>query len=392
MERIRTAVIGTGFMGRVHLEALRRVEHVDVVEVAATSLDKARDAGAGYNVLNVTGDWQDVLRDPSIDAVHVATPNVSHYPIARAALEAGKHVICEKPLAMSTAEAQELTDLAAAKKLRNGLCHNLRFYPMVQQMRALREAGSFGDILVVQGTYSQDWMLYESDWNWRVDPKVSGPSRVMADIGSHFFDMAEHVTGLKVSAVCSDLQIFYPTRKQPLVDSKGASGESFSGKLGSAGETVDTPIVTEDFGATLFRMAQNGVERARGAMTASQVSAGRKNGLVLEIYGTKGGASWRQERPEELWLGHRDAPNQVLMKDPSLLNEAARAYADYPGGHAEGYPDTHKQLYRRFYASIADPSLTPDYPQFADGLRQMKILDAEMASHKSRAWVDVPTS
>jgi predicted dehydrogenase len=392
MDRIRTAVIGTGFMGRVHLEALRRVEHVDVVEVAATSLDKARDAGAGYNVLNVTGDWQDVMRDPSIDAVHVATPNVSHYPIARAALEAGKHVICEKPLAMSTAQAQELTDLAAAKKLRNGLCHNLRFYPMVQQMRSLREAGSFGDILVVQGTYSQDWMLYESDWNWRVDPKVSGPSRVMADIGSHFFDMAEHVTGLKVSAVCSDLQIFYPTRKQPLVDSKGASGESFSGKLGGAGETVDTPIVTEDFGATLFRMAQNGVERTRGAMTASQVSAGRKNGLVLEIYGTKGGASWRQERPEELWLGHRDAPNQVLMKDPSLLNEAARAYADYPGGHAEGYPDTHKQLYRRFYASIADPSLTPDYPQFADGLRQMKILDAELASHKSRAWVDVPTS
>jgi predicted dehydrogenase len=392
MDRIRTAVIGTGFMGRVHLEALRRVEHVDVVEVAATSLDKARDAGAGYNVLNVTGDWQDVMRDPSIDAVHVATPNVSHYPIARAALEAGKHVICEKPLAMSTAQAQELTDLAAAKKLRNGLCHNLRFYPMVQQMRSLREAGSFGDILVVQGTYSQDWMLYESDWNWRVDPKVSGPSRVMADIGSHFFDMAEHVTGLKVSAVCSDLQIFYPTRKQPLVDSKGASGESFSGKLGGAGETVDTPIVTEDFGATLFRMAQNGVERTRGAMTASQVSAGRKNGLVLEIYGTKGGASWRQERPEELWLGHRDAPNPVLMKDPSLLNEAARAYADYPGGHAEGYPDTHKQLYRRFYASIADPSLTPDYPQFADGLRQMKILDAELASHKSRAWVDVPTS
>jgi predicted dehydrogenase len=385
MERIRTAVIGTGFMGRVHLEALRRVEHVDVVEVAATSLDKARDAGVGYNVLNVTGDWQDVMRDPSIDAVHVATPNVSHYPIARAALEAGKHVICEKPLAMSTAEAQELTDLAAAKKLRNGLCHNLRFYPMVQQMRAMREAGSFGDILVVQGTYSQDWMLYESDWNWRVDPKVSGPSRVMADIGSHFFDMAEHVTGLKVSAVCSDLQIFYPTRKQPK-----SGGESFSGKLGSAGETVDTPIVTEDFGATLFRMAQNGIERARGAMTASQVSAGRKNGLVLEIYGTKGGASWRQERPEELWLGHRDAPNQVLMKDPSLLDKKAAAYADYPGGHAEGYPDTHKQLYRRFYASIADPSLTPDYPQFADGLRQMKILDAELASHKSRAWMDVP--
>ena len=378
MDRIRTAVIGTGFMGRVHLEALRRVEHVDVVEVAATSLDKAREAGAGYNVLNVTGDWHDVINDPSIDAVHIATPNVSHFPIAKAALEAGKHVLCEKPLAMSVAEAQQLTDLAAAKGLRGGLNHNLRYYPMVQQMRAMREAGDFGDILVVQGTYSQDWMLYESDWNWRVDPKVSGPSRVMADIGSHFFDMAEHVTGLQVSAVCSDLQIFHPTRKQPK-----SGGESFSGKL--TGETVDTKIVTEDFGATLFRMGQ-----ARGVMTASQVSAGRKNGLVLEIYGTKGGATWRQERPEELWLGHRDAPNQVLLKDPSLMNEKARAFADFPGGHAEGYPDTFKQLFRRFYASIADPTLTPDYPGFADGLRQMKILDAELASHKAHAWMDVP--
>ena len=385
MDRIRTAVIGTGFMGRVHLEALRRVENVDVVEVAATSLDKARAAGAGYNVLNVTGDWHDVINDPSIDAVHVATPNVSHFPIAKAALEAGKHVLCEKPLAMSVAEAQELTDLVAAKGLRGGLCHNLRYYPMVQQMRRMREAGAFGDILVVQGTYSQDWMLYESDWNWRVDPKVSGVSRVMADIGSHFFDMAEHVTGLKVSSVCSDLQIFWPTRKQPQ-----GGGESFSGKLGASGATVDTAIVTEDFGATLFRMAKDVIDRARGAMTASQVSAGRKNVLVLEIYGTKGGATWRQECPEELWLGHRDAPNQILLKDPSLMNDEARGFADYPGGHAEGYPDTFKQLFRRFYASISDPSLTPDYPQMADGLRQMKILEAELASHKSRAWVDVP--
>ena len=380
MSRIRTAVIGTGFMGRVHLEALRRVEGVDVVEIAATSADKAKAAAAGYNVLNATGDWRDVMADPSIDAVHVATPNVSHYEITKAALEAGKHVLCEKPLAMTVAQAQELTNLVAAKKLRGGLCHNLRYYPMVQQMRAMREAGDFGEILVVQGTYSQDWMLYETDWNWRVDPLVSGDSRVMADIGSHFFDMAEHVTGIKVTEVCSDLQIFWPTRKQP----KGG-GESFSGKLGAAAETVDTKVVTEDFGATLFRMG-----KARGTMTASQVSAGRKNGLVLEIYGTKGGATWRQECPEELWLGHRDAPNQILLKDPSLLNENARGFADYPGGHAEGYPDTFKQLFRRFYASIADSTLTPDYPVLADGLRQMKILDAELASHKNRAWVSVP--
>jgi len=372
-------VIGTGFMGRVHLEALRRVENVDVVEIAATSVEKARAAAAGYNVLNATGDWRDVVNDPSIDALHITTPNASHFPIAKAALEAGKHVLCEKPLAMSVAEARELTDLAAQKKLRAGLNHNLRYYPMVQQMRRMREAGAFGDILVVQGTYSQDWMLYQTDWNWRVDPAAGGASRVMADIGSHFFDMAEHVTGLRVSDVCSDLATFWPTRKQPK-----RGGESFSGKLGAAGETVDTKVVTEDFGATLFRMG-----KARGAMTASQVSAGRKNGLVLEIYGTKGGASWRQERPEELWLGHRDAPNQVLLKDPSLIRAEARGYADYPGGHAEGYPDTFKQLFRRFYAAISDPAMTPDYPVFADGLRQLQILEAERKSAEDRAWVTV---
>src|SRR6201996_8115109 len=234
MSRIRTAIIGTGFMGRSHLEALRRVENVDVVEVAGTSLDKARAAGAGYNVLNSTGDWHDVIADPSIDAVHITTPNDSHFSIAKAAFGAGKHVLCEKPLAMSVAEAEELVRLQTAKKLRGAVNHNLRCYPMVQQMRALREAGEFGEILVVQGTYSQDWMLYQTDWNWRVDPAASGASRVMADIGSHFFDMAEHVTGLKVSAVCSDLQTFWPTRKQPK-----SGGESFSGKLGASGETVD---------------------------------------------------------------------------------------------------------------------------------------------------------
>src|SRR6201996_2751953 len=384
MDRIRTAVIGTGFMGRTHLEALRRVENVNVVEVAATSLDKARHAAAGYNVLNATGDWHDVIADPSIDAVHITTPNDSHFSIAKAAFGAGKHVLCEKPLAMSVAEAEELVRLQTAKKLRGAVNHNLRCYPMVQQMRALREAGEFGEILVVQGTYSQDWMLYQTDWNWRVDPAASGASRVMADIGSHFFDMAEHVTGLKVSAGCSDLATFWPPRKQPLHDSRGSGGESFSGKLDGAGETVDVAVTTEDFGATIFRMG-----RARGAMTASQVSAGRKNGLVLEIYGTRGGASWRQEAPDELWLGHRNDPNQLLLKDPSLLAPKARPFADYPGGHGEGYPDTHKQIFRRFYASIADPSLTPDYPEMADGLRQLKILDAELASHKAHAWIDV---
>jgi predicted dehydrogenase len=378
--RIRTAVIGTGFMGRVHLEALRRVPNVDVVKIAGTSLEKARALGAGYGIVNATGDWREIMADPSIDAVHITTPNDSHFPMAKAAFEAGKHVLCEKPLALTVAEARTLTELQTAKKLRGALCHNLRFYPMVQQIRAMREAGELGDILVVQGTYSQDWMLYESDWNWRVEPAVSGMSRVMADIGSHFFDMAEHLTGLKVQSLCSDWQIFHPTRKRPK-----NGGETFSGKLAAASESTDVKIETEDFGATLFRMGS----RARGAMTASQVSAGRKNGLVMEIYGTKAAVTWRQEKPEELWIGHRDAPSQTLLKDPALMHETARGVTDLPGGHAEGYHDTFKQLFRLFYASIANPDAQADYPQMADGLRQMNILAAEQESNRRHAWTDV---
>ncbi len=378
--RIRTAVIGTGFMGRVHLEALRRTPNVDVVAIAGTSLDKAKALGAGYDIHNASSDWRELMTDPGIDAVHITTPNDSHFPIAKAAFEAAKHVLCEKPLALSVAEARILTQLQAATNLRGALCHNLRYYPMVQQMRAMREAGELGDILVVQGTYSQDWMLYESDWNWRVDPALSGPSRVMADIGSHFFDMAEHVTGLKVRSLCSDWQIFHPTRKRPKT-----GGETFSGKLAAASESTDAKIETEDFGATLFRLGT----RARGAMTASQVSVGRKNGLVMEIYGTKAAVTWRQENPEELWIGHRDAPSQILLKDPALMHETARGWADLPGGHAEGYHDTFKQLFRRFYASIADPDAPADYPQMADGLRQMNILAAELESSRHHAWADV---
>jgi predicted dehydrogenase len=252
----------------------------------------------------------------------------------------------------------------------------------VQQMRCMRETGDLGEILVVQGTYFQDWLLYDTDWNWRVDAKAGGPSRCMADIGSHWFDMAEHVTGLRVTSLCADLQTFHATRKEP----KHAV-ETFANKLLRPEDYLETAVDTEDFGAVLFRMG----ERTRGSVTASQVSAGRKNRLSIEIYGTRCSVTWNQERPDELWVGHRDAGNEILIKDPSLLKPGARSYADLPGGHSEGYDDTFKQLFRRFYASIASPRTEPEYPQFADGLRQLAILDAALQSHQSRGWVDVRT-
>src|SRR6266566_1308246 len=309
MKKLKTAVFGTGFMGRVHTEGIRRLGNVEVAAIAASSDEKARKFGEEVGVGRTTGDYRTVLRDATIDAVHICTPNALHFPMASAALEAGKHVLCEKPLAISVSEAKKLVELAAKKDLANCTFHNLRFYPMVQQIRRMRETGELGEIYVVQGTYSQDWLYYDTDWNWRIDQKANGKSRVMADIGSHWCDMIEHVTGLRITSLCADLQTFHKTRKKP-----------------------------------------------------------------------KGSVAWDQEQPDALWIGHRNEPNQSIVKDPSLLEESARRYADLPGGHSEGYDDTFKQVFRRFYRTVADRSAPVEYPQFADGLRQLQILDKALRS------------
>ena len=378
--RIRTGIIGTGFMGRVHLEAVRRLGFVDVVAVAGTNADKARALADGFGVAEATADYRTLLTKAHLDAVHICTPNAHHYAMACAALDAGKHVLCEKPLAMTSGEAADLVSRAGARRLRNATCHNLRYYPMVQHMRRVCESGELGEILIAQGTYSQDWLLYDTDWNWRVEAKDAGNLRAMGDIGSHWCDLVEHVTGLRITSLCADLATFHKTRKQPL-----RSVETFAGKTQAPTSTRETAVDTEDFGAVLFHTSG----RARGAFTVSQVSAGRKNRLSIELYGTKAAAAWNQERPDELWLGRRDGPSGVLLKDPALMAPAAASYADLPGGHSEGYDDTFKQLFRRFYHSLLDPAMAPEYPQFLDGLRQMQVLDAVRTSNERRAWVDV---
>jgi predicted dehydrogenase len=380
MKKLKTAVFGTGFMGRVHTEGIRRLGNVDVVAIAASSEEKARKFADEVSVAGSTGDYRSLLKDPTLDAVHICTPNALHFPMAMAALEAGKNVLCEKPLATTVEEARKLVAAAKQNALANCTFHNLRYYPMVQQIRRLRESGELGEIYAVQGTYSQDWLLYDTDWNWRVDPTANGRSRAFADIGTHWCDMVEHITGLRIASLCADLQTFHKTRKRP----KG-SVETFTGKTTRPAEFEEVPIDTEDFAAVLLRLG----ERTRGAFTVSQISAGRKNRLFMEIYGSEGSAAWDQEKPDELWLGRRNEPNRILVKDPSLMLESARSYADLPGGHSEGYDDTFKQVFRRFYKTVADPNAPVEYPQFADGLRQLEILDKVLESSSARAWVDV---
>ncbi len=380
MKKLKTVVFGTGFVGRIHVEAIRRLGNVEVYAIGVGPADDGAKLAAELCVDRFSANYEDLLRDPEVDAVHVCTPNALHFPIAKAALEAGKHVLCEKPLATSVNEARQLVELANKTGLRNCTFHNLRSYPMVQQARRICQSGELGEVLIVQGTYSQDWLLYETDWNWRLVSAEGGRSRCLADIGSHWCDTIEHITGQRIRSVCADIETFHKSRKRPK-----RAVDTFSGAALEPEDYEDVAIDTEDYAAVMFHLGK----RARGCFTASQVSAGRKNSFRLEIFGTKAGLAWDGERQDELWIGHRGAPNQILLKDPSLLDPEARAYAELPGGHSEGYDDTFKQVFRRFYRSIENPALAPDYPQFADGLRQLTILEAEFSSFERQGWVTV---
>ena len=380
MKMTKTALIGTGFMGKVHAENLRRLGSVEIASVAGSSDQRAREFGKSIGVNNTTGNYQELLEDSDIDAVHVLTPNALHYPICKAALKAGKHVLCEKPFTVTLEQARELVDLAARTGLANCIQHNLRYYPVVQQIRCMIEAGDLGEILIVQGTYSQDWLLYDTDWNWRANSADNGALRAMGDIGSHWMDLIQHLTGQRITALCADLATFHRTRRRP----KG-SVETFAGKTLQPGDYDSVAIDTDDFGSVLLRLG----DRARGAFTVSQMSAGRKNMFTVEIYGTKAGVAWNQEWPDELWIGQRDKPNQVLVKDPALMYPKAAAFADLPGGHSEGYDDTHKQVFKRFYARVADPSAPVEYPTFEDGLLGMHLLARVAESSAKQAWVTI---
>jgi len=378
VKKLKAAIFGTGFMGRVHTEALRRLGNIEVTGVAARTPEAARKFAAAMGIERATANYQDLLADPELDAVHICTPNELHFPMAKAAMEAGKNVLCEKPLASTIEEANAMIKLAAEKKLANCTFYNVRAYPQVQNMRGMREAGDLGDILVVQGTYSQDWLLYDTDWNWRIE---SGPSRTFADIGTHWCDLAEHITGERITSLCADLTTFLTTRKKPR-----GSVETFTGKTLNPSEYDPVPIKTEDFGAMMFALGK----QAKGSLTVSQVSVGRKNRLFIEIFGTKASVAWNTEYPDELWIGHRNTPNEIVIKDPSLLAEGARSWADLPGGHSEGYDDTFKQIFRRFYRRVADPQAPIEYPTFEDGIRQLRVLDSVLESSQKRAWVQVP--
>ena len=381
MSKIKVGVIGTGFIGPAHIEGLRRLGNIEVAALAECSEELAESKARSLGIEEYYGDYKELLKKKDIQSVHICSPNYLHYQMAKEALEAGKHTICEKPLAISAAEAEELVDLADKKGLVNAVNFNIRYYPLSRQMRTMVEKGDVGDILAVQGSYLQDWLFYQTDYNWRLEPGQSGKSRAIADIGSHWMDLIEYITGLKISELCADFATFHKIRKKPL-----KSVETYASKVLKPEDYEDMPIDTEDYATVLFRFEND----ARGVMTVNQVAAGRKNRLCFEMNGSKKSVAWESESPNQIWIGKRDGNNEIMMRDPSLVYPETMPLIDYPGGHNEGFPDTFKQIFKEVYSYISgEQSASVCFPTFKDGLREIVLCETIMESNDKRTWIKV---
>jgi predicted dehydrogenase len=380
MRNLAAAVVGAGFIGPVHVEALVRLG-IQVTGILGVSEEESKQARKTLQLPRAYHDFEEVLGDESVDVIHLATPNLLHYQMAKAALLAGKHVMCEKPLAMNARESSELVRLAKHSGKASGVNYNIRFYPLCLEARDLARRGELGNLFSVCGSYVQDWLFLETDYNWRVLAETGGELRAVADIGTHWLDLVQYITGRQVEAVCADLQTVHPVRMRP-------RGEVETFKSKEAARPVPTEpvsITTEDYGCILLRLTGG----ARGCLWVSQVTAGRKNCLRFEMAGSRGALSWCSEQPNELWIGHRAKANEVLVRDPALVSAATRRFISYPGGHNEGFPDTFKQCFRAFYDYIAagDLNAPATFPTFQDGHREIRLCEAILKSHRQAGWV-----
>jgi predicted dehydrogenase len=382
VKKFRVGVIGVGFIGPAHMEAIRR-QGFEVLALAESNQELAEQAAERLLIPKAYGNWKDLVADPDIDVVHVASPNYLHFEHAKGALEAGKHVICEKPLAMTAEESELLVKIAEEKKLVNAVNFNLRFYPLIQDAKARIDAGVLGErIYIIQGSYLQDWLLLETDWNWRLEPEYGGELRAIADIGSHWMDLVTFITGKKITSVFADFETFLPIRKKPM-----KKIDTFGGKMQMDVQYEEKKITTEDYASVLFKFEGG----TRGVMSVSQVSSGRKNRLFFEINGSDSSLIWDSEMPNQMMIGHRPEPNQYLIKDPSLMMKSAQWSASYPGGHAEGFPDTFKQLQTAFYSYISqgDFKKAPNFPTFRDGHNTILVDEAILQSARENKWVEI---
>lgn len=376
----KAVVVGTGFIGVAHVEALRRLG-VDVAGVVGSSPERAREKAAAANLPAVYESLDAVLADDGVDVVHIASPNHVHFEQAMAVMEAGKHVVCEKPLGLDSQQTSRLVERAAETGVVNAVCFNIRFYPLAHQMAAMVSAGEIGTPRFIHGSYLQDWLLLDTDWNWRLEAEKAGGLRAVADIGSHWLDLSQFVSGKRIVEVMAELHTFVPVRRHP-----EGSVESF------AAVSSDAPLVSErmdsDDAASIMLRFEDG---ARGQVTVSQVAAGHKNRVLLEVDGSESALMWVSEDPDRLWVGHRGRPSELLARDPAAMAAEAARLAGVPAGHVEGFPDTFRALFSRVYTDVeaGRPASAAHYPTFADGHDAVCVTEAIAASSSTGSWTPV---
>jgi predicted dehydrogenase len=377
LKRVKAGVIGMGFIGPIHLEALRRLHYVDIAAIASSNEERAKTASEKYGVSKFYGNWEDLVKNPEIEVIHICTPNDLHYPIAKLAMSLGKHVICDKPLTLDKKQSEELVALAEKTGVVNAVTFNTYYYPIVQQAKILVDKGELGHINYLQGNYLQDWMLFDTDYNWRVEAKYQGESRVIGDVGVHCLFMLQSIIGQKITEVYSDFNTFIEKRKKPL-----ERATTYKSSQGAYEEiTVDT-----DDQATLLLKFDRGT---KGVFIGGQCFAGRKNKMDWEIYGSKKSLAWNSEAANELWIGNRLSANEILMKDFNLLDGEAADMCDFTGGIVEGFSETWKNLMRNIYGAVLEGRHNDSYPSFKDGLQIQKVVDAAVESSRQGKWVRV---
>jgi predicted dehydrogenase len=382
MKRIGMGLVGPGFIAPHHIDAVRRLGYVDVVAIAGSSKTAAEQKAKLLNVDRAYGQYQDLIADPEVMVVHNTTPSYLHFPVSMAVIEAGKHIISDKPLAITSKESARLRDAAAAAGVINAVTFNYRGNPLVQQARLMAARDEIGKVFFIHGQYLQDWMTDSNVYSWRSDPAKSGASSALADIGSHWCDLAEHLSNARITAVLADLTTVVKTRY-----SAGASTEAFT--FDSTAERIPVEVSGEDLACVLFRF-DNG---AKGCLSVGQVVPGHKNGLQIELSGRTGSLRWDQERQNELWIGRHDQPNSIMGKDPSLMLPGAMEYAHLPAGHQEGWTDAFRNVIADVYEWVRTGEKPPTVCTFADADRICRIIEAMLKSYDAGCvWQEVDSS
>jgi len=382
--RIGMGLVGPGFVGVHHIDAVRRLGFVDVVAIAASTEKSARAKADALGVPKAYGSYEQLIADPDVHVVHNTTPNFLHVPVIKAALARRKHVVSDKPLAMTANDARDLWRAAEQAGVVHAVTFNYRGNPLVQQAREMIAAGDVGPVHFIHGGYLQDWLIEATDFSWRLEPEKGGASSAVADIGSHWCDLVQHVAGQRIVEVLADLTTVIGTRMKP-----SGSVEAFAKGAGDRREPFT--MQSEDLATLLVRFDGG----AKGAVNVGQVCAGHKNDLWFEINGARASLGWRQERQNELWIGRRESASGILPKDPSLLMPGARKYAHLPGGHQEAWADAFCNVMRDIYAFIADGRTMSDlrppaFATFEDGYHAACIVDAVLESHRrGGAWTAV---